>query len=73
MFVLLIACFVFNTAHMPAWDAYKLTGYIAWAATPAARERAISILLSAPEDADLSVFSRRIALAGDELQLFYDW
>ena len=55
---LLIACFVLTVPAL-AWDdtGHKLTGYIAWQQmTPAARERAISILLSAPEDADLSVF-----------------
>jgi len=42
-----------------AWDdtGHKLTTYIAWEQmSPAARERAIKILLSAPEDSDLSVF-----------------
>ncbi len=42
-----------------AWDdtGHKLTAYIAWEQmTPAARERAIKILLAAPEDSDLSVF-----------------
>ncbi len=42
-----------------AWDdtGHKLTAYIAWEQmTPATREQAIKILLSAPEDSDLSVF-----------------
>jgi hypothetical protein len=42
-----------------AWDdtGHKLTTYIAWQQmTPQARERAAKILLSAPEDSDLSVF-----------------
>jgi hypothetical protein len=55
---LLVACFVL-TRPAAAWDdaGHKLTGYIAWQQmTPQARERAIKILLSAPEDADLSVF-----------------
>ncbi len=42
-----------------AWDdtGHKLTTYIAWEQlSPAARERVIKILLSAPEDSDLSVF-----------------
>ena len=42
-----------------AWDdaGHKLTAYIAWEQmSPAARERAFKILLSAPEDSDLSVF-----------------
>ena len=49
------AC-VFSAA---AWDdtGHKLTTYIAWEQmSPTARERAIKILLSAPEDSDLSVF-----------------
>ena len=55
---LLIACFVLTVPAF-AWDdaGHKLSGYIAWQQmTPAARERAIKILRSAPEDADLSVF-----------------
>ena len=42
-----------------AWDdaGHKLTMYIAWEQmSPTARERAVKILLSAPEDSDLSVF-----------------
>jgi osmotically-inducible protein OsmY len=42
-----------------AWDdtGHKLTAYIAWEQmSPQAREKAIKILLSAPEDSDLSVF-----------------
>ena len=42
-----------------AWDdaGHKLTAYIAWQQmSPQAREKAIKILLSAPEDSDLSVF-----------------
>ncbi len=42
-----------------SWDdtGHKLTAYIAWERmTPQARERAIKILLSAPEDSHLSVF-----------------
>lgn len=42
-----------------AWDdtGHKLATYIAWEQmSPQARERAIKILLSAPEDSDLSVF-----------------
>jgi hypothetical protein len=55
---LLIACFVLTVPTL-AWDdtGHKLTGYIAWQQmTPAARERAVKILRSAPEDAHLSVF-----------------
>src|SRR5687767_9065058 len=42
-----------------AWDdaGHKTTAYIAWQQmSPAAREKAFNILMSAPEDADLSVF-----------------
>lgn len=42
-----------------AWDdtGHKLTAYIAWEQmSPQAREKAAMILLSAPEDSDLSVF-----------------
>jgi osmotically-inducible protein OsmY len=42
-----------------AWDdtGHKLAAYIAWEQmSPQAREKAIKILLSAPEDSDLSVF-----------------
>ena len=41
------------------WDdaGHKLTAYIAWERmTPQARETAVKILLSAPEDSHLSVF-----------------
>ena len=50
---------LFFSAPIFAWDdvGHKLTGYIAWQQmTPPARERAIKILRSSPEDADLSVF-----------------
>lgn len=45
-------------ASASAWDdvGHKLIAYIAWQQlTPAAREKAIKILLNAPEDSDLSV------------------
>ena len=48
--------FVFS---VPAWDdtGHKLTTYIAWEQmSPTAREKAIKILLAAPEESDLSVF-----------------
>lgn len=48
--------FVFNVT---AWDdtGHKISAYIAWEQmSPAAREKAAKILLSAPEDSDLSVF-----------------
>ncbi|MGI8786658.1 MAG: S1/P1 nuclease [Pyrinomonadaceae bacterium] len=57
-----------------AWNdtGHKLTAYIAWEQmSPQARERAIKILLSAPEDSDLSVFylqdSRSVAAKQREL------
>jgi len=56
--LLLTFNFVF-VATLSAWDdaGHKLTTYIAWEQmSPAARERAFKILLSAPEDAHLSVF-----------------
>ncbi len=46
-------------ASVSAWDdtGHKLKAYIAWEQmSPQAREKAIKILLSAPEDSDLSVF-----------------
>ena len=54
--VIINLAFVFSAS---AWDdtGHKLTTYIAWEQmSPAARERVIKILLSAPEDSDLSVF-----------------
>lgn len=55
---LLIINFTFAVS-VAAWDdaGHKLTMYIAWEQmSVATRERAIKILLSAPEDSDLSVF-----------------
>ncbi len=55
----LAMCFVLTNSVAFGWDdtGHKLTTYIAWQQmTPAVRERAIKILLSAPEDSDLSVF-----------------
>ena len=55
---LLIVNFIF-VSNVSAWDdtGHKLTMAIAWERmSPAARERAIKILLNAPEDSDLSVF-----------------
>jgi len=57
LFFLLI-CFVLTNSAF-AWDdtGHKLTTYIAWQRmSPEVRERAIKILLSSPEDSDLSVF-----------------
>ena len=57
LFLVIISfAFVFSAS---AWDdtGHKLTTYIAWEQmSPTAREKAIKILLSAPEDSDLSVF-----------------
>ncbi len=55
---LLTVNFIF-VSYVSAWDdtGHKLTMTIAWERmSPAARERAVKILLSAPEDSDLSVF-----------------
>lgn len=57
LFLIVINLVVVFTAS--AWDdtGHKLTAYIAWEQmTPQARERAIKVLLAAPEDSDLSVF-----------------
>jgi hypothetical protein len=58
IYLLLTVTLIF-VSSATAWDdtGHKLTTYIAWERmTPQARERAIKILLSAPEDSDLSVF-----------------
>jgi len=55
---LLTVNFIF-VSYVSAWDdtGHKLTMAIAWERmSPAARERAVKILLSASEDSDLSVF-----------------
>ncbi len=55
---LLTVNFIF-VSYVSAWDdtGHKLTMAIAWERmSPQARERAVKILLSAPEDSDLSVF-----------------
>jgi len=52
-----VIIFIF-AASVSAWDdvGHKLSAYIAWQQmTPAVREKVIKILLSAPEDSDLSV------------------
>nr|MCU0240609.1 hypothetical protein [Pyrinomonadaceae bacterium] len=54
-----IAIVIFLTSNAFAWDdtGHKLTTYIAWQQmSPQAREKAFKILMSAPEDSDLSVF-----------------
>ncbi len=50
---------IFPAISIGAWDdtGHKITGYIAWQRmSPAARERVIKILRSAPEDSHLSVY-----------------
>ncbi len=50
---------IFFVLTASAWDdaGHKLTTYIAWEQmSPQAREKAFKILMSAPEDSDLSVF-----------------
>jgi len=72
LFLLIInLTFVFSAT---AWDdtGHKLTTYIAWEQmSPTAREKAFKILMSAPEDAHLSVFylqdSRSVAVKQREL------
>ena len=57
--LLILAITAIFVSSVLAWDdtGHKLTAYIAWEQmSPQARERAIKILLSAPEDSDLSVF-----------------
>lgn len=57
--IIFIAIAIFLTSNVLAWDdtGHKLTAYIAWAQmSPEAREKAFKILMSAPEDSDLSVF-----------------
>lgn len=57
LLILTVAAVFVSTAL--AWDdtGHKLTAYIAWEQmSPTAREKAIKILLSAPEDSDLGVF-----------------
>lgn len=58
-FLFLIIVILTGVFTAAAWDdtGHKLTAYIAWEQmSPTARERAIKILMSAPEDSDLSVF-----------------
>lgn len=57
--IIFIAIAIFLTSNVFAWDdtGHKLTAYIAWQQmSPQAREKAFKILMSAPEDSDLSVF-----------------
>lgn len=73
IFLTIIAGFIL-VSSAAAWDdtGHKLTTYIAWEQmSPAARERAFKILMSAPEDSHLSVFylqdSRSAAIKQREL------
>jgi len=71
---LLTVSFIF-VSYVSAWDdtGHKLTTAIAWERmSPAARERAVKILLSAPEDSDLSVFYLQNSRsdAANKLELF---
>lgn len=73
-FLFLVIFNLIFTASLFAWDdtGHKLTAYIAWEQmTPAARERAVKVLMSAPEDSDLSVYfmqdSRSVAARRREL------
>ncbi len=55
----LFSIIVVSVSRASAWDdtGHKLTAYIAWEQmTPQARDAVIKVLLSAPEDSDLSVF-----------------
>lgn len=57
--VLFSIFFVFSFVSVKAWDdaGHKTIAYIAWnQMSPEVRERVSKILMSAPEDADLSVF-----------------
>ncbi len=62
MFVRLLFLIIFNVvliSTVSAWDdtGHKLTTYIAWEQmSPPTRAKAFKILMSAPEDSDLSVF-----------------
>ena len=74
-FLIFCAVYIFSFTSVSAWDdtGHKIVAYIAWQQmSPQARERAAKILLSAPEDSDLSVFylqSSRSA-AAKQLELF---
>ena len=57
--LLVLTLFISLVSSVLAWDdtGHKLTTYIAWEQmSPQAREKVIKLLLSAPEDSDLSVF-----------------
>ena len=57
--VLVLVLFIFAVVSAKAWDdaGHKTIAYVAWnQMSPEARERAFKILMSAPEDSDLSVY-----------------
>ncbi len=57
--LLVLTLFISLASSVLAWDdtGHKLTAYIAWEQmSPQAREKVIKLLLSAPENSDLSVF-----------------
>ncbi len=57
--LLFVTIFICTTFTVFAWDdtGHKLTAFIAWEQmSPPVREKVIKLLLSAPEDSDLSVF-----------------
>ncbi len=71
---LLLIIMLLSVSGVKAWDdaGHKTIAYIAWQQmSPAAREKAFNILMSAPEDADLSVYylqdSRSAAVKKREL------
>lgn len=71
---LFLIVILLSVSGVKAWDdaGHKTIAYIAWQQmSPAAREKAFNILMSAPEDADLSVFymqdSRSAAVKKREL------
>ncbi|MBK9154384.1 MAG: S1/P1 nuclease [Chloracidobacterium sp.] len=70
-----VAFCVLLPGQMLGWDdvGHKITGYIAWQRlSPAARERVIKILRSAPEDSHLAVYYQFYGVRSDaEKQLDY--
>ncbi len=73
--LILLAFLLILVFPAAGWDGtgHKIISYIAWQQmSPAAREKAIKILLSAPEDSDLSVFYPQDSrsTAAKQLELF---
>jgi hypothetical protein len=57
IFILIIVLFAASGVRAWSDEGHKTTAFIAWEQmSPAAREKAFNIFMSAPEDADLSVF-----------------